>query len=510
MKKQQNKKKLSLQSLLSIYHFSAAIVPVFLAIIITLVFIASLIYMIYHNDNSGASVARNSRDVLTTYCCHFNIRSIENKLKRNPDKPDRFFLRRAYERLESYGLVVCVETEDKVFYVSEYLDRDYFYKDDFSKEKECFVYLNDNVTAIRDVVPFGESNTLTVTVMSPDESYVNLRPSVLENIQFSNERFMLLLLCLVNAMILVDILLVRSLTKIIQNSISDLGTAAKRIKDGNLDEPVKDDQPLLELNNLAKNFDEMRQTIKESMEIRKEEEKIRLDTYSGINHDSRTAITTIKGYTQGIMEGIANTPEKQERYLGAIYNSALTLEKLMDAFSDVTTLENSDVPFKMIEKNMYDMIQKWYEESRDMFEERKILLRFTYNCDKLIFCNVDTFQFERVIENLLSNSVKYKKPESKVVNIHIIARLNEDLNMFELIYNDDGVGIRPDETERIFDRFYRSNEARSNVQNGSGVGLAIVKQIVLKHSGTITASGTPGQGLQITVHLPITNIKEIN
>jgi len=162
----------------------------------------------------------------------------------------------------------------------------------------------------------------------------------------------------------------------------------------------------------------------------------------------------------------------------------------------------------MREKNMHSMIEKWYQESKEMFEERKIILKFTYNYHKDVFCNVDDFQFERIIENLLSNSVKYKKPESEYININIIARINEDLNMFELIYKDDGVGIRPDETERIFDRFYRSNEARSNVQNGSGVGLAIVKQIILKHSGTISASGTPGQGLQLTVHLPITNIKE--
>lgn len=506
--KKQNKRKLSLQSVLSIYHISAGIVPVFLAIVITLVFIASLIYMIYYNDNSGTSVPNNSRDVLTIYCCHFNIRSIESKLRRNPDKPDRFGLMQVYKRLESYGLVVCVESEDEIFYISEHLDRDYFYKDDFSAENHGFVYLNENITAIRDVIDFGENNTLTVSVMSPDEDYPNLRTSILEKLQFSNEGFMVLLLLVVFAMVLVDILLVRSLTRIIQSSITNLGVAAKQIKEGNLDTPVGENHYLTELDDLAKDFDEMRQTIKAGAEMRKEEEKIRLDTYSGINHDSRTAITTIKGYTQGIIEGIANTPEKQERYLNAIYNSALTLEKLMNAFSDVTNLENSEVPFNMREKNMHSMIEKWYQESKEMFEERKIILKFTYNHHKDVFCNVDDFQFERIIENLLSNSVKYKKPESEYININIIARINEDLNMFELIYKDDGVGIRPDETERIFDRFYRSNEARSNVQNGSGVGLAIVKQIILKHSGTISASGTPGQGLQLTVHLPITNIKE--
>ncbi len=510
MKKQKKKRMASLQKVLSLYHFSAAIVPVVLAIIITLVFVASLIYMIYYNDNSGNSIATNSRDVLTTYCCHFNIRSIENKISRNPDEPDRFALRRVYKRLESYGLLVCVESEDEIFYISEYVDREYFYKDDFSKLTECFVYLNDDVTAIRDVIPFDEDNTLTVTIMSPDENYPEIKNSILAKMQFSNERFMSLLFLMVFATVLIDLLLVRSLTKTILKSITGLINAAEKIKRENLDEPIENEQELIELAELSDSLDELRERLKESKDMQKEEAKIRLDTYSGINHDSRTAITAIKGYTQGLMEGIANTPEKRERYLEAIHNSALTLEKLMDAFSEVTTLESSDVSFKMKERNMYDLIEKWYEESKHMFEERKIFLKFTYNCDKYIFCNIDNFQFERVIENLLSNSVKYKKPESEFININIIARMNESTNMFELIYNDDGMGIRPDETERIFDRFYRSNEARSNVQNGSGVGLAIVKQIILKHSGTITASGTPGQGLQLTVHLPITNTKEIN
>lgn len=510
MKEQQRKRKYSLHGILSLYHFFAAIAPVVLAIYITLVFTASLIFMIYSDDNSGNTVVDNTRDVLTTYCCHFNIRSIENKIRRNSEDTDRYALKQVYKRLESYGLVVCVESESEIFYISDYVDREYFYKDEFSKEKAGFVYKTNTVTAIRDVVALGDSDTLTVTVMNPAEDYPGNKSSSLERFRFTNSGLILLSIVFIFTTIFIDVFLVRSLSKMILKSITKLSSAAEKIKNGNLDEPVEINQSMSELSELAVNFDEMRQKLKESKEIQREEAKIRLDTYSGINHDSRTSITTIKGYTQGLIEGIANTPEKQERYLGAIYNSAITLEKLMDAFSEVTNLENSDVPFKMTEKNMYDMIEKWYEESKDMFEDKGILLKFTYNCDKYIFCNIDTFQFERVIENLISNSVKYKKPESKVVNINIIARMNDDINMFELIYSDDGMGIRPDEAERIFDRFYRSNEARSNVQNGSGVGLAIVKQIILKHSGTITASGNPSQGLQLTVHLPITNKKEIN
>lgn len=513
MKIKKHRRKVSLHSLLSLYHFVAAILPVILSVVITVFFAASLMYMIYADDYSTLGVPKNSRDTLTTYCCHFNIRSIEKRLRANSEEPKRSQLMRVYKRLESYGFVVCIQSDDEIFYISDGLDEAYFYKDDFSKNKECFLYLNDEVTAIRDITDFNNGNTLTVTVMTPDKEYAVehdvTKESILTKLQFTTGKFTLFLLLVICFVALFDVLLVKSLSNNILNSIRKLNQAAERIKKGNLDEPIEMDNSTYEFSSLTYNFDKMRQNLKTSREIQKEEEKIRLDTYSGINHDSRTAITTIKGYTQGLIEGIANTEEKRERYLSAIYNSALTLEKLMESFSEVTNLENSEVKFKMIEKNMYDMIEKWYEESKDMFEEKKIILNFIYSCDKYIYCNIDTFQFERVVENLLSNSIKYKRPNSEFVKIRLIARLNEEKNMFELIYNDNGVGIRPEESERIFDRFYRSNEARSNVQNGSGVGLAIVKQIIMKHSGDITASGNLGQGLQLTVHLPITKTKEI-
>lgn len=513
MKIKKHRRKVSLHSRLSLYHFVAAILPVILSIIITVFFAASLMYMIYADDYSTLGVPKNSRDTLTTYCCHFNIRSIEKRLRANSDDPQRSGLMRVYKRLESYGLVVCVESEDEVFYISQGLDEDYFYKDEFSKYRECFVYLNDETTAIRDVTSFKDGKTLAVTVMTPHREYIEkynvTNESILTKFQFTTVRFTFFLLLVICLVALFDVFIVKSLSNNILGSINKLIRAAERIKSGNLEDPIEMDNSTIEFASLTQSFDKMRQNLKISHEIQKEEEKIRLDTYSGINHDSRTAITAIKGYTQGLIEGIANTEEKRERYLHAIYDSALTLEKLMESFSEVTNLENSEVKFKMIEKNMYDMIEKWYEESKDMFEEKKIILNFIYNCDKYIYCNIDTFQFERVVENLLSNSIKYKRPDSEFVKIQLIARLNDEKNMFELIYNDNGVGIRPEESERIFDRFYRSNEARSNVQHGSGVGLAIVKQIIMKHSGDITASGNLGQGLQLTVHLPITKTKEI-
>ena len=132
----------------------------------------------------------------------------------------------------------------------------------------------------------------------------------------------------------------------------------------------------------------------------------------------------------------------------------------------------------------------------------------TYNCDKRVFCNIDTFQFERIVDNILTNCVKYKKPESDHINVSVTASLSDD-GMYQLVYADDGIGISPEEALRVFDVFFRADEARTNVQSGSGMGLSIVKQIILRHGGTITAGGEKGKGLTLTMKLPVSRMEDL-
>lgn len=509
-RKHKNNRRISLHKRFSLYNFASAIIPVVLAIFITAAMMIAIVRMVSVGADRQ-SVVSDSRSVVTSYNCQYNLRLIEKKVLKNPDNfTDTGSFKRACKRMERYNIAVCVMSDSKTCYIT-----DSYVKEDFlsaCKEYETdlsdFVYYDDSSIVIRDSIVADNDAHYQIIFMNISENTEELTSILYTLYKFSDATFFILLVAFIAIAAAADVAIVKSLTLSIMKPIESLSKAADKIKDGILDEPIEIDEKTEEFHDLCTDFDNMRIELKKSIEIRQEYERDKKNTYAGLSHDARTAMTTIKGYSQGLLDGVANTPEKQERYINAICNSTHTLEKLMDALTEITDLEGDNVSFKLHEHDMYSLLNEWYDESHQLLEERKIHLSFTYSCDRRVFCKIDTFQCERVIDNLLSNSLKYKKPDKDHVNISVIAKINAD-RMFELILSDDGMGIRPDEADKIFDRFYRSDAARSNVQNGSGIGLTLVKQIVLRHNGKISAYGDLGKGLTIVLQLPITAIKEI-
>lgn len=511
MKTARKKKKISLHRRFSVYNFVASIVPVFLAICITLTFMVSLIHMIYSDDNNDGNVAvTNSRDIITVYFCQFNIRTIENAFENGVKETTPILADKAYNRLESYGFSVCVKVDEVPVYISEGSDEAYFndLNTDTYQYKGGLVFLDNNTMQIRDVAKNRLEQTISVTLKTTGKATEERTSVALTLWQLSDTSFLGVFLIVVILAVVFDILLIRALTKSIIRPIEGLGAAADKIKHGNLDEPVETIGSTQEFGKLCQSFEEMRVQLKESVENKEEYEKIRRDTYSGLNHDIRTAVTTIKGYTQGLKDGIANTPEKRERYINAISLSTESLEKLVDSLSEITHLEASSESFHLKERDMYAVLMKWYEESSPLFETRGIRVVMTYECDKRVFCNIDTFQFERIIDNIMTNCVKYKKPENDFIDVTVNAIISED-GMYQIDYTDNGIGISAKDAERVFDVFFRADEARSNVQSGNGIGLSIVKQIILRHGGTIKAGGEKGKGLTLTIKLPIARMEDL-
>ena len=326
--------------------------------------------------------------------------------------------------------------------------------------------------------------------------------------RYSDFSFIIAVLLFASVLTPIGIIIIRYIAKSVIIPIENLNESAHKIKMGILDEPVIIDNDTYELEELSRNFEEMRQRLKQTLDEQIEYENEKRANFSGLNHDARTAITTIKGYSQGLIDGIANTPEKQRRYLSAILNATYSLEKLMDALSDINNLETGSIPFNFKEIDMFSLTTGWYNESKSILSERGIILSLTYKGSKRAFCNIDTFQIERVIDNVLSNCAKYKKPESDHINVNITVGISDD-NMLEMVYQDNGIGINSEDSNKIFDMFYRADEARSNVRGGNGLGLAIVKQIILKHGGSISASGEIGKGLTLISKLPIIKIQEM-
>ncbi len=510
MSRKRQNKRISLHNRFSLYNFASAIIPVVLSILITVAMMIAIVRMVSVGSDRR-SIVSDSRSVITSYTCQYNIRLIEKKVLKDPDGfSDTYSFKQAHKRVEKYNIAVCVMSDGKTCYITDgYNVTDFIGAcKKYESDKTDFVYYDDDSIVIRDNIKTDDGLDYQIIFMNVGNNMDEITSVLYKLYEFSDATFFIMLIVFIAIAAAADFAIVRSLTRSIMKPIESLSKATDKIKDGILDEPVEIDENTEEFHDLCMGFDNMRLELKRSIELKQEYERDRKNTYTGLNHDARTAITTIKGYSQGLLDGVANTPEKQERYINAIYNSTHTLEKLMDALTEVTNLDSDNVSFKLRERDMYSLLNEWYLESKHLLEERKIRLSFTYNCTQRVFCKIDTFQCERVIDNILSNSLKYKKPDKEYVNISVIAKINAN-HMFELIVSDDGMGIRPDETEKIFDRFYRSDEARSNVSNGSGIGLTLVKQIIARHNGNISAFGEKDKGLTIVLQLPITALKEI-
>lgn len=273
-----------------------------------------------------------------------------------------------------------------------------------------------------------------------------------------------------------------------------LREAAKNIAEGNLDfkiEKEKED----EFGELCMDFEEMRIRLKESAE-----EKIRNDNeskelISNISHDLKTPITSIKGYVEGIMDGVADTPEKMDKYIRTIYNKANDMDKLIGELTEYSRIDTNKVPYNFSKVNIDEYFRDCVDELKIDLEQKGITLSYFNYVDSSTVIIADAEQFKRVINNIISNSVKYIGIKKGIINIRIL----DEGDFVHIEIEDSGKGIAQKDLPLIFERFYRTDSSRNSNQGGSGIGLSIAKKIIEEHSGRIWA--TSREGIGTTIHI---------
>lgn len=277
-----------------------------------------------------------------------------------------------------------------------------------------------------------------------------------------------------------------------------LTRATQNLKNGNLDFKVTGD-PDDELGQLCMDFEEMRVHLKEQIDARLQYEKDTVELISNISHDLKTPLTAIKGYAEGILDGVADTPEKQNKYIRTIYTKASDMSVLVDELSFYTKVDSNIVTYNFekldIDAYFTDCVD---EQSLDM-EVKNI--RLTYESATGEDCRVaaDPEQLRRVVNNIIGNSVKYMdKPEGI---IRIRACRNE--GFVRISITDNGSGIDEKDLPYVFDRFYRADASRNSSKGGSGLGLAIAKKIIEDHGGEIWAQSGEDGGTAIVFTLPL-------
>ena len=198
----------------------------------------------------------------------------------------------------------------------------------------------------------------------------------------------------------------------------------------------------------------------------------------------------IKGYVEGLIDGVANTPEKQDKYIRTIYNKANDMDRLIDELTLYSRIDSDRVPYNFHRINVGDYFGDCVEEIGMDLESRGIELNYSNLIAPETRIIGDPEQLKRVINNIVGNSVKYlDKPHGR-----IMFRLLDEEDSIRVEIEDNGKGIAPRDIPYIFDRFYRTDSSRNSAKGGSGIGLSIVKKIIEDHGGYIWATSTLGEG----------------
>ncbi len=284
--------------------------------------------------------------------------------------------------------------------------------------------------------------------------------------------------------------------------LGKLQEAARNIRDGNLDFTL-DIEDEDEIGQLCQDFEEMRIRLKENAE-----EKVRYDIenkelISNISHDLKTPITAIKGYVEGIMDGVASSPEKLDKYIRTIYNKANDMDRLIDELTFYSKIDTNKIPYSFSRINVNRYFRDCAEEVGLDMESRSIELGYFNYVGEEVEVIADAEQIKRVINNIVSNSIKYLDKAKGIINIRI-----KDVGDFvQIEIEDNGRGIAAKDLPYVFDRFYRTDASRNSSKGGSGIGLSIVRKIIEDHGGRIWATSKEGIGTEM--HFVLRKYQEV-
>lgn len=271
--------------------------------------------------------------------------------------------------------------------------------------------------------------------------------------------------------------------------LHQLQEATHKIKEGNLDFTIevgsKD-----EIGALCEDFEDMRKRLKETTEEKIQYDKESKELISNISHDLKTPITAIKGYAEGILDGVADTPERQDKYVRTIYNKANDMSRLIDELTFYSKMDTNRIPYTFNKIHVDQYFRDCVEELALDLEEKNIELTYFNYLEEDVVVIADVEQLKRVVNNIINNSVKYMDKKRGIINI----RIKDAGDFVQVEIEDNGKGIAVKDLPYIFDRFYRTDASRNSRQGGSGIGLSIVKKVIEDHGGRIWATSRENTG----------------
>ena len=308
--------------------------------------------------------------------------------------------------------------------------------------------------------------------------------------------------------LLVIFLTNRFLIRFVWGKISEplqiLAEGVHQIRDGNLTHRIfyanRDEfQPVCE------DFNEMAQRLRASVEQSQKEEESRKELLASISHDIRSPLTAIRAYVEGLLDGVADTPEKKKNYLSTIQKKTIEIDQMVSMLFLFSKMDMGEYPYNPEKLNVSKEISDFIFASSDEYLRRGLKIQLK-SMPKNVIIEADPTYFRSILMNLTDNSAKYKKKDTGTVSI-----TGELSGQFLLLYvDDDGPGVPAEALSKLFNVFYRNDPSRKNPNQGSGLGLAIVSKTIERMGGSIHAENLPEGGLRIVLKIPLAEREKEN
>ncbi|WP_404469659.1 ATP-binding protein [Sutcliffiella horikoshii] len=284
----------------------------------------------------------------------------------------------------------------------------------------------------------------------------------------------------------------RYISRTVLHPLKEIYIATEEVMEGNLEYKIRYTKQD-EIGRFIQGFDLMRDYLKKSIEQQQQYERARKELIASISHDLRTPLASIKGYVEGLEDGIAKNENMQKKYFKVIKSKTDQLDRLIDDLFEFSKFELKQLSIEKTPVNNQAFFHEAYQNAQLDYPNVDIVLDEPIPSVNL---NIDSGRIKQVIANLMDNAVKYGGNK-------IFLKIRIQGEFLHVSIKDNGQGIKKEDLPFIFDAFFRVEKSRSRESGGTGLGLAIVKYIVNAHGGEINAISEPGKGSVFTFTLPL-------
>ena len=223
-------------------------------------------------------------------------------------------------------------------------------------------------------------------------------------------------------------------------------------------------------------------------------ELVRQEFLSNVSHELRTPLTAIIAFVETLETGAMEDPESRQRFLSIIRKNASRMHGLIDDILELTAIEGGNVQLRAAPVDLHPLVNDVCSSLAAKAEAQNVTLKNNVSPDVMV--HADARRLEQMLTNLIDNGIKFSRENGTVTISH------EPGGRDRILVQDNGDGIPAQHLERLFERFYRVDRARSRDMGGTGLGLAIVKHLALLHGGEVTVASELGKGTTFTIHLP--------